>query len=76
MLAGFPWWPAVVFDYDDEVVPELLKAQWTRKELESEHLHIVRFFDEHDTWYAQAITVYHPHSLMTVSGKLLAWTRS
>lgn len=51
-FTGFPWWPAVVFDFDDEAVPASLKAGWTRKKMESEHIHIVRFFDEHDTWQA------------------------
>ncbi|GJE93817.1 bromodomain and PHD finger-containing protein [Phanerochaete sordida] len=49
-FTGYPWWPAVVFDYDDESVPATIKAQWTRKEMEKGHVHIVRFFDEHDTW--------------------------
>lgn len=49
-LAGFPWWPGVVFDVEDELVPKGVLDGHNRKSLEANGLHIVQFYDEQHSW--------------------------
>jgi hypothetical protein len=46
---GFPWWPAVVLEFDDETIPTELLSKKTQEEIAEEHLHVVRFFDDQNS---------------------------
>ncbi|CAL1713966.1 unnamed protein product [Somion occarium] len=44
---GNPWWPAVVFERDDDEIPEKL---FDDPHSEDERFHLVRFFDQPRSW--------------------------
>ncbi|KAH9930247.1 uncharacterized protein B0H18DRAFT_1116943 [Fomitopsis serialis] len=46
----FPWWPAVVFESDDPAIPKRIKGLWSGKQAADGPLHIVQFFDRHNSW--------------------------
>ncbi|KAI6149699.1 PHD-zinc-finger like domain-containing protein [Pisolithus tinctorius] len=47
----YPWWPAVVYEPDDERIPKVVKKQRdTMRRTESGPLHLVQFFDKSSQW--------------------------
>ena len=50
MTDTYPWWPAVIFEEDDEDVPKtVLKAKDPQKAGDGQ-LQLVRFFDKRSSW--------------------------
>ncbi|KAI6112894.1 PHD-zinc-finger like domain-containing protein [Pisolithus sp. B1] len=47
----YPWWPAVVYEPDDERIPKVVKKlRDTLRRTESGPLHLVQFFDKASQW--------------------------
>lgn len=50
---SYPWWPAVIFEEDDPDVPgNILQGCREAREKRKMKLHILRFFDKNQSWYA------------------------
>ncbi|KAF8638766.1 hypothetical protein AX17_001982 [Amanita inopinata Kibby_2008] len=46
----YPWWPAVVFEYDDPNIPLRVKSECGPRTRKGVPLYMVRFFDKGKTW--------------------------
>lgn len=53
-IANYPWFPAVVFEEDQEDVPQtvLQTRQFSTAQPGEGYVHLVRFFDDSESWYA------------------------
>lgn len=46
----YPWWPAVVYEYDDPRIPLQVKAQSEAQIKKGLSVYIIQFFDKTRSW--------------------------
>ncbi|KAF8141451.1 hypothetical protein EV363DRAFT_1308129 [Boletus edulis] len=49
-LGTYPWWPAVVYEPDDERIPPVVKKQHDVRRKTEGPVHLVQFFDKSSQW--------------------------
>lgn len=52
----YPWWPAVVYEADDERIPPAVKKQrGMGRRTGDGPVHLIQFFDKASQWYASCV---------------------
>ncbi len=79
----YPWWPAVVYEYDDPRIPLIVKTEGEGHMKKGSAIYMVQFFDRTRSWWVDFVKSYYEsrgkhrsgHSSRTTSSGCLGNTK-